>query len=294
VGQLLFQRACRVTVGNANGTTAYQTTFSPGSMIPGLRVRFEFTRTLRPEPSTAKIEIFNMAQQNRAQLKTRNVPVLLEAGYTNTIAAVFSGQARTIDHKRKGTDWITTITVGDGEVPFRFVRLSKGYGAGTGTLQVVKDLAGALGPLTPGSLQNLAAALTDQFANGHAVHGPAALELSKILHGRGLEWSIQHGQVQILPVGQPSQQTAVLLSPSTGLIDSPEYGTASPVLAGANPPHTLTFRALIQPTLQVGGLASLQSRVAKGLFRIAEIKANGDTQGGDGTWVMACESNPTS
>ena len=287
----LFQRAAQVIVGNLDGTTAFQTTFAPGSRIPGLRVVFHFKRTLRAEPSTADISIYNMNKQHRSLLKTRYAPVILSAGYTDTIARVFSGQARTIDHVRHGPDWVTKIQLGDGEVPYRYTRLSKSYGTGVGSLQVANDLIGQLGPTTPGTGAVLEANLTDQLSNGYLVHGPAARELSRLLHGRGLEWSIQHGKVQVLPVGKPSTQTAVLLTPSTGLIGSPEHGTPDPTFKRTSA-HTLKWRAFIQPTLDPGGMAQIQSNAAKGNFRIISVEGSGDTQSGD--WFMSCEGNPVS
>ncbi len=283
MGEILFERAVRVTVGNSDGATALQAT--------GLRVRFHVKRTLRFEPSTAEIEIFNVSRAHRERMKARWAPVIVEAGYGTALGRVFSGQARTIDHVRDQTDWITKIQCGDGEAAFRYAMVTDSWGPGTSTLQVAKALAASLGSLTAESEASLQGALTDEFARGYAARGSAARELDRLLSARGLEWSVQDGKVQVLPLGKPTQRRAVLLTPKTGLVGSPEHGTPSPQFA-TDHSHTLRMRSLLQPTLVPGGLVQLQSQAATGLFRVLSVEHSGDTQGGD--WYSSVEANPTS
>lgn len=325
MAQQLFQRACRVTIdrqtsssatsfGGANFTPAgpatstpittqtttttttttriFQSVFDPAAQVPGLRVKFKFRRTLRKEPNTAEISIYNINKDHRAAMNARYDQVTLEAGYADGIGLIFSGQARTIDHVREGVDWVTKIQIGDAEVPYRYGRKAQSYAPGVGILQVAKDLIGTLGPMTAGSPAVIAQALTGVFQSGYAVHGPAAGELSRVLRGSGLEWSIQHGKVQVLPIGKANTETAVLLTPQTGLVGSPAWGTPEPSLPRMSN-HTLKFKALIQPTLNPGALASIQSASAKGLFRIQSIEGTGDTHGSS-DWILDCEGSPTS
>ncbi len=289
MGSQLFQRAARLTIGNLDGSTAFQTAFVPGSQVPGLRVSFQIKRTLKPEPSSAHIKLFNASKEHRAQMKTRGAPVVLEAGYTNTIGRIFAGQARYIDHRREGADWVTALECGDGLMPLRFGRLAESYGPGTSTLQVAQRLIAALGPMTAGSQAVLESALTDQFPRGYVVRGPAAVELHALLAGRGLEFSVQHGKVQVLPQGGSTTDVAPLLTPDTGLIGSPEHGTPEPSQPRTTA-KTLKFRCLIQPTINPGGLVNIQAQSAKGLLRVLSVEISGDTHGGD--WVMNCEGAP--
>lgn len=291
MGQQLFQRAARLTVGNLDGSMAFQTALSPRSQTPGLRFAFHFRRSLRPEPGSCTIRLYNASRESRAKMKTRGAPVVLEAGYTDTIGRLFSGQARYIDHRREGPDWVTSIECGDGQVAYQYGRLVESYSPGTSTLQVAQRLIAALGPMTPASQAVLAGALTDQFAKGYLVRGRAADELHRLLAGRGLAFSIQHGKVQVLQTGQATSDVAILLTPDTGLIGSPEHGTPDPSLPQTNQ-HTLKFRCLIQPTLNPGGLVQIQSNAAQGLLRVLSIDASGDTHGGE--WTMACEGAPKS
>ncbi|MDE2290464.1 MAG: hypothetical protein KGL53_00160, partial [Elusimicrobia bacterium] len=289
--QQLFQRAARLTVGNLDGSTAFQTSFIPGSSVPGLRVSFQIKRSLRQEPASAHIKLYNASRDHRAQMKIRYAPVVLEAGYTNTIGRIFSGQARYIDHAREGPDWVTSIECGDGEVAYRYARFVESYAPGTSVLQVAQRLIAAIGPMTAASAAVLEGALTDQFARGYSVRGTAAQELHALLSGRGLAFSVQHGKVQVLQDGQATTDTAVLLTPDTGLLGSPEHGTPDPS-EPRSASRTLKFRCLIQPTLNPGGLVQIKSQSAQGLLRVLSIETSGDTHGGD--WAMTCEGAPRS
>lgn len=294
MGHVLFQRVVRITVGTAAFTTTGTssggiTQTAPAFQTTGLRVKAKIKRSLRFEPNTADIQIYNCNEEHRSQMKGRWIPIVLEAGYGDHLGRIFSGEARFIDHVKEGADWISKCQCGDGERAFRFTRLSKGYGTGTGVLQVAKDLVAALGSAAAGTSTNLAANLTDQFAGGYAVHGQAGRELTKILSGRGLEWSIQDGKIQVLPIGKPNGGTAILLSPTTGLVGSPEHGTPSPQQPQSSQ-HTLTLKCFLQPTIIPGVAIQLSSRSAKGLMRAATVSIDLDTHGGP--FYDEIEANP--
>lgn len=75
----------------------------------------------------------------------------------------------------------------------------------------------------------------------------------------------------ILPVGGALQRTALLLSPETGLLDSPEIGDHGHVKA----------KALLIPDLVPGRLVVLESELARGTYRIEKAEYTGDTAGED-------------
>ena len=282
-GQQLFNRAVRLTIANADGSTALQTT--------GLRVQFKVKKSSRFEPNTAEIQVFNLNRDHRAALKDRGAAVVLEAGYTNTLAQIFSGNARTIDSIFQKPDWVSRIQCGDGEQAFQFSRISKGYGPGTSLATMVKDAAGQIGSMTADTVKTLAGMVGQSFAGGAVMQGKASTELTKLLAGRGYEWSIQDGKVQILPNGAATSETAVVVSPSTGLIGSPEHGTPEPTVE-RDRSHVLKFRSLLQASFKPGALCSIQSAFVTGLYRCWTVEHRGDTHSGE--WISEVEATPTS
>lgn len=272
----LFQRRCRVTVDTLS--------------VDNLRVTFNVHRFLRKEPNHGTIEIYNLSQATRAGMRSRGSAVTLQAGYENNIAQIFSGNSITIDHQKKGADWVTRIQVGDGQVNYQYNRISETHKVAAQVSGVVKSVIKVLTPLHAISKDTADAldSMTGTYPNGVTLHGNAADELSRVLP-RGFEWSLQDGIVQILKAGQPTSEVAVLLSPGTGLIGSPEWGTPEPT-AKRDKSQTLKVKAQIQATLKPGGQARVETRDLKGNFRIEKVEHRGDTHGGD--WVSELECTP--
>jgi hypothetical protein len=282
----LSQRAVRVIVG----------TSASAKVIEGLRVQFKVKKTTTKEPNCAEVSISNLSETSRASLQSKGVRVILEAGYVGNLAQIFSGDARYISHVREGADWVTKVDLGDGERAYRWARVSESFKAGTTVAAVVSKVAGALGLDTSAAVALVREKVREQFTQGFTAHGRASDELDRLLTGRGLEWSIQDGRLQVTEVGKPAPGTAILLSASTGLIGSPAYGSPEKK-DGENPStakkkHVLKVKSLLQPGIRPGARVQLDSLSVKGLFRVEAVTHTGDTHGGD--WQSEADLVPAS
>lgn len=273
--------------------------------ITGLDIGFNIRRTLKPEPNTAEIQIYNLSPDSRAQIEeNRTANVTLEAGYKEDISLIYSGELRDVKTEREGASIITTISSGDGEKKKRRKRVSKGYAPGTTIKQVVKDCAAAMG-VGAGNVDRLGKVEFPRagatYPNGTVLDGNAAEQLEAILRSAGLEYSIQDGQLQIVPRRQALNDKAVVLSPSSGLV-----GTASVSSDG----H-LHCNALMIPDIFPGrrlkvvsalvdkDVGNIQSRGSgrkhlegfSGIFRAQTCEYTGDTSNPD-DWNIAIEGDP--
>jgi hypothetical protein len=271
----LFDRRVALTVG--------------GHRVTDLRVQFKAEKTLKPEPSKLDVQVYNLSAASRAQMQSRGTPVLLEGGYAARVGLVFSGQSRTIDHVHTGPDWVTHIQCGDGETAYATAFISSSFAPGTRVSDVVVAIGRALG-LNPGNLLAAAAEAgagdLQQYVQGHSVHGKAATELTRVLKAVGYGWTIQDGKLQLLRVGAAVPGEALLISPATGLIGSPEHG--APQKAGK--PSFLKVKSLLQPDVRPGARIQVQSQSTKGLYRAINVRHSGDTHGGD--WYTEVEALP--
>ena len=59
------------------------------TLVRRLRMSFTVNRSIRPEPNTAKIEVYNLKPDTRKKLQGRNVPLLLMAGYRESMQQLF-------------------------------------------------------------------------------------------------------------------------------------------------------------------------------------------------------------
>jgi hypothetical protein len=271
----LFHRVASVTVGTLK--------------VTGLRVQFKVTKTLRPEPNTAEICLTNLSADSRKQMQTENVAVVLEAGYQgqdgrSTVQQLFLGDMRVGGHSRQGTDWVTKLHAGDGEKATRTARISESFAKGARKSSVVRRLLDSMKIDVKDAVAKVGsagfAAGAEQFAKGVSVEGSTAKELTKILGSAGYSWSIQDGKVEILGAAE-TIGSAIYLSPSTGLVGSPEVDSSK---------GYVKVVSLLQPELRPGAAVELESETFKGRYRVEKVEFRGDTHGAE--WFSEAELVP--
>lgn len=263
-------------------------------LVTGLRVNFSVEKSTSSEPNKSHVSIYNLSEDTRARLsKMSQAQVTLEAGYPTTIARIFNGQTRKgptgIQTGKTNTDWVTKLECGDGEAAFTEKRFKGSFGAGTPVQTVARELAKALG-LGAGNLEaamrsgNFRQGITE-YPHGVAINGRASEELVKLMTSLGLEASIQDGQLQVLRSNETLSGQAVLLTPETGLIGTPSYGSSEEGKESKGPP-TLKVKSFLQPSLRPGVQVKVESAAVRGYFKVKSVTHAGDSRSGD--WVSEC------
>ncbi len=264
---MLFSRIAELSIGD--------------TQISGLDVSFFVEKTLTSEPNTAEIKIYNLNDANRKTLRDQqHIPVLLKAGYAGSVGLLFKGDLTEVFSQREGPDWVTTIRSGDGLVALRSAVVQQSFKAGTPMLDVLKSMAKTLGISTGDAIQKLERLGLENIDNSMAVSGNSMNQLHKALKPLGLEASIQDNALQILVSGKALEQTAVLLSPETGLLGSPQLSNHG----------VLRVQALLNHELFPGRKIKVDSGEIKELnFKIQRVNFRGDTAGSD--WTVDIEAN---
>jgi hypothetical protein len=263
--------------------------------VTDLRMQFKIKADTGIHPNTCEIVVTNLSKDTRSQIKQKGLPIILQAGYPSTIATIFSGKTRTVDHVRENADWNSIIRAGDGETEFGFATISTSYRPGVPIATVLNDLLDhwvdpSTGlPLDTMVARQTLAQVTGQYQKGFVVHGKVSSHFDDILKSLGFEWSIQDGRVQVLPKGGTTNDEAVFLSPDTGLIGSPQHGSGD----GKQPQKNagaVKFKSLLQPKIKPGKKLAIQSEGVNGVLRVISREHRGDTKGGD--WVSEGEAMP--
>ncbi len=256
--------------------------------VRNLRIAFSVVRSTKEEPNTATISIYNMKEETRARLaKEPGLQVYLSAGYESGGGLLFAGQTRKggVGSVKQGPDWVTKLECGDGAGAYSTANASVSLAKGSSAKDVVLALVKAL-KVEPGNVEaalakgNFRQGLTS-YPSGYAFRGKASVGLSQVLASLGLQWSVQDGKLQVLRPAETTEGQALLLSPSSGLIGSPEYAT--PDKKGGAP--TLRARSLLRAELRPGLRVVIRSREIDGAFKCLKVTHAGDTHGtGDGSW----------
>lgn len=261
----LFRRAWRVQVGTLDAST--------------LACKFKVQRTLAMgRAGHAEIVIFGLTPEHRREIISaprRRTFVELHAGYADGMSLLFRGDLRKAVQARDGTEWSVTVTAGDGEHAIRNARVSRSFAAGTTLSTVVRAIADAMGVGVGNALDAFRGAslgaVGDAFPEGTLVHGLAAAELTRLCDSTRLTWSVQDGNLQVLPLGGALAREAIRLSADSGLVGAPEIVNR----------RTVNVKALLIPGLTPGQQVVLDSAVISGVWRISEAEYTGDTHGSD-------------
>lgn len=270
--------------------------------LSDLDFEFSVKKSLGKEPNTAEISVYNLSEQSRAALQSRSLRVTLQAGYQDTVATIFVGDSRDIDSTLDGSDWVTTIQLGDGERGYRWGHVNESFREGVSVIDVVRKLADRM-QLDSTAVSDLAALRGKQYVSGYTAYGRSARELDRILKGYGLEWSIQDGKLQILQPDTATTETLVELSRTSGMLGAPTLNTPEGASRVLNPftasvetrrgkgKPTLKVKSLLQPEIRPGRRITVDSVTGiKGTFRVTAIEHRGQTWGGP--WETQIEASP--
>jgi hypothetical protein len=256
----LYPRVWRLTIGNLD--------------LSKLRITFRVKSTLKAEPNTADVEVYNLSDAHRTQLEEAQKNVMrLEVGYNGSTHQIFLGEVRTCFTETDGVDRVTKFSSGDGEQAVLGTRIRVTYGTQVQIDTCMRDLAKALG-VGEGNLSNVAAKLKSRglasiYPRGAALSGNAWRELVYICRSCGLEATIQDGALLILEQGQALADVAVRLAPNSGLVGSPTVDNDG----------TVNCVAKLIPELRPGVKVQLDSLSGKGVYRVYDAEYTGDSHG---------------
>jgi len=295
----LFKRKAELTVTRGTGVTTNTGDEVTSSVtMRDVDMEFQVERTITKEPSTLECTLYNLSADTRSRLEqAKDVDVVLKVAYgDNDLFGIFKGNLRNTVHSRDGATLVTKIEAGDGEHA-QAAWLSKTYGKGTKYRTVIEDLVTALG-IGKGNVADVdnlndstGNGLSTVFPNGTSVHGHAADELGDLLSGKGIEYSIQNNELQILGVGKALARGTIIpkLTPNTGLIGMPTITNKKVV----------TAECLIMPGIYPGVLVDIGSEFIGGKqgddyttnrFKVRKCTYKGSTKGQD--WTIGLEGRP--
>lgn len=266
---ILFDRRATVTVDTIQ--------------FDALDFAFRVEKSLKPAPNTCELTIWNLNQDHIGQLEelkpkakqaTQGIPCKIDAGYKDATSLIWLGDLRTVETRREGPDWITTLTSGDGEKAWQHARQHISYGPKTPIETVLRAIARELG-VGAGNIgkfvHRLKIAGSAIFPAGIVLSGPVQRQLVDFARSADLEVSIQDGALQFLDRGQALAGRSLVLKSGTGLLDSPSVDNEG----------VLSARIQMIEDIRPGMVVVLDAERIKGNYRIEEAAWIGDTSGSE-------------
>lgn len=280
---------------------------SSGLDLSAMRFRFTIQQADTQSPNTLYVRIYNLAPTTVQKIQGEFTSITLQAGYENgNFGVVFQGTIKQFMRGReRNVDSYLDIWAADGDEFYNFGLVNQTLAAGSSPAQVLAAIT------KQNSEDDRLPYATD--VNGMLGGIPAqALARGKVLWGMsrdyardwankyGFRWSIQNGQVVIVPITGYRPGEAVKLSSTTGMIGVPETtedGVRVRILL--NPSvrvgclvqiaqddiNTLTVR---EQGLTYTGLSAAAQTTAAGFYRVMVNEMIGDNRGQEWYCDLIC------
>ena len=271
-----FDRKYRVLIQGGGGGFEFG-----GEEFP-LHISFSCQKTDLYTPNNASISVWNLSPAHTAMLieGEDNAQLTLWAGYRDRLFKIFSGIVSFSSTSMDGADRRTDIEVIDTLIEQRDSYVSLSFAPGTNWKDITNEAAAQMGvPIEYGYNAEF-----KEIDTGFQFVGLADDVFTKACDSNGLSWSIQDGIVQMkktadtMPAGQVYE-----ISAATGMIEMPVRVCIAGSAETGDKIVGYDVTLLLNGDIKIDDYVYLNSKEAKGLFRVYSVEYSGDSQSGD--WV---------
>jgi hypothetical protein len=227
---------------------------SSGLDLSNMRIKFKTNQADLPStPNYAVIRVYNLSDDTAKSVQKEFTAVRLQAGYEGgSFGGIFSGTIKMVRRGRETpTDTYLDILAADGDIARNFAIVNTSLAAGAtqkdqlaATTKAMGIPAGYTPDLPPGTL-----------SRGKVLYGMARDRMNDIADTSNCTWSIQNGQVQMVPLTSYMPGEAVVLNSNSGMIGLPEQTEDG-----------IHVKSLINPRIKIGALVQIDNKSIQGAF----------------------------
>ena len=245
-----------------------------------LHVSFSIEKSNTESPNDAKVQIWNLSDNNLKILDTKDCIVELKAGYNDSLALILVGNVTSVITTRENADRMTEMTVVDGRVALRDSIISISMNGKVNAKDVYQKIADAMGM----SIVFAKDLSFNILPNGFSYVGKAKNALHKIANLCGHSWTIQNQVLQITYPGRAVNTRGYMLSSETGLIGSPKR-----ITIGSNKESRTGWEVeyLLNGAIGINDIVELKSSTANGYYLVHKVTFDGDNI--DGDWICTAQ-----
>jgi hypothetical protein len=243
-----------------------------GLDLSEMHIRFAVKQSDIATPNNLWARVYNLSRDTANRIGSEFSKVILQAGYENSnFGVIFTGTiTQTVTGKERNVDSFVDIYAGDGDEFHNQCTVNRTLSAGATAADILDALT------QKGSVQIPLATDTNKLIGGVS---PVVFNRGKVLWGmsrdhldgwaekNGFKWSIQHGELVLVPITGYRDGEAVVLSSSTGLVGIPE-ATNDGVYA----------RCLLNPLIRIGGLVQIAQNDLSKVNLVGSIGVNRQPQ----------------
>lgn len=266
----LYGRSIQLIIGNDKESL----------VITELKIDFEITKTVTQDPNKASVIVTNLNEQNRNLITSGKYNrIALKVGYGDDLRTLFYGRIDIAENVKIGVDIQTKLTCNDGQDDYRNAIMSVSLAKGATDRDILNHATASMIDATKGS-QTLVN--ERRLPRGKVLHGLTRNVLSSIAKNHDADWSIQDGQLVVLPKSYAlANNEGFLISESTGMIGSPHKTNGG-----------LEVMCFLNNMMRIGQLCRVLSVLSEynGDYKIVKIFSKGTNRGSDFTHVLTLQN----
>lgn len=221
-----------------------------GIDLSDLRIRFSVRRGDISTPNSADIRVYNVSAETARKSQLREFErVVLQAGYPGNYGTIFDGTIKQVRRGRESqTDTYIDITAADGDSAYNFAVTNKTLAAGSSPEEQIRAVMSDLEAkgVTLGALPGLP---KSRLPRGKVIFGMTRDQLDTWGRTMDISWSIQDGQLTLIPNIAYLPGEAVVVNAETGMVGLPEQTQ-----------NGITVRTLLNPGIRIGRMLQLNNR----------------------------------
>lgn len=248
-----------------------------GIELGALRIVFNIRRGDTQTPNTTDIRVYNLNDNTARQVKSPEFTQLqLKVSYgTDALQLVFRGSIKQVRLGREDQrNSYVDITAADGDEAYNFAPIALTLAAGaTAPKDSIQAMIAGMAKAAQGSPTGAPGGQvigegylpefgTNNLPRGKVHFGMCRDELRQIARANNCTWNVQDGNVTFIPVNGYIPGEAVLITPATGLIGTPEQTQ-----------NGLSITVLLNPNIKIGQLIQLDSKAINQLRFGTDINA---------------------
>lgn len=240
-----------------------------------MHFKFEVRAADVETPNHAAIRIYNLSDKNApgAEADTigqlintdalEYIRVSLEAGYEDNAGVIFEGSVKQFRYGRENpTDTYFDLLCADGDDTYNFSVCKATMPPGSKPADRISKLVTALQTIEPATKAGYIpdfSGLEPTQLRPKVMWGMTKDVLRQEVSALGMSWSIQRGDLTIVPLDSFIPAEAVVLNSRTGMIGLPEQTD-----------HGILIKCLINPQLEIGKLVKVNNTDVNQLINSAK------------------------
>ena len=239
-----------------------------GLDLSDLRFTFQITRGDIQTPNEANVRVYNVSPDTALKLQASEFSrIIVQAGYEGNFGIIFDG---TIKQRRVGrenqTDTYLDITAADGDAAYNFsmtaISLEAGpmSGAHNSVGAILKNMVEYGIASKPGYLPELP---NEGLKRGKVIFGTSRDALRNIALNTSTSWSIQDGQLVMIPLSTYLPGEIPVLNSDSGVVGLPEQTV-----------NGIQLTLLMNPNIKIGQAVKLDNASIQNLKYSLELGAS--------------------